>query len=469
MAGGLATGRTLPAAVLTIGMLGSALLLRGPRLPWRWVVGAIVLVILVIPIRQYSFGVSLPLDLEPYRLLLVLVLGLWIASLLVDPSTRLRATGLEGPLVLIVGGTIGSVIANPDRVAGVSDNVLKSLVFFITFILFLYFASSVLTEWKDIDFTVKLLVGGMCVLALSAIIEYRTEFSIFKRLDSYLPFLEKKELIEEDARGGRIRPRGSAEHALSWAGLCILTAPLALYLAATHTRRWLWAAPLIAIAALSSLSRTAVVMLIVVAITLIWMRPHHVRARARTVALILLPALVVLKLVVPGAVGTLRYEFFPAEGLLNEQSSSRGNLAAGGRLTDISFVVDTVSEKPLFGNGYGTRLRGQGSKDPKGRVIDNQWFSTAVDVGLIAVVGWLWLIGRVVRRMGRLAREGPRDAAWLGVSINAGLLALTVGMVTFDAFSFVQVTFVMYVVLALACAAWAIAGRAGHSDRDAAP
>jgi len=466
LAGGLAAGFRLTAVAAALLLLGAALLLHAPRLQWRWVVGAIIVVVLVIPIRRYSFGVQLPLDLEPYRLLLAVVLGLWIASLLVDRSTRLRPTGLEGPLALIVVATIGSVVVNTDRVEEVSDNVLKSQFFFITFVLFLYFAVSSFATWRDIDFTVKLLVGGVFALAVSAIIEYRTGWTIFAHLDRYIPFLQSKGLALEDARGGRVRAQASAEHPLSWTGLCLLVAPLSLYLAAVHRRRWLLVGAVIVVAGFSSLSRTAVVMLLVAALVVVWMRPHHVRAEAKTLLVALIPLLIVLKLVVPGVVGTLRYEFSPSEGIVAEQSVVGS--ADGGRLNDIPYVIDAVKGSPFFGQGYGARLRGQsdgaavgasGTFDPQGRVLDDQWFGTAVDTGLVAVIGWIWLLVRVIRRMGWLARHGPPEAAWLGVSVNAGLIALSVGMLTFDAFSFVQLTFAMYVVLALACAAWAIAGR----------
>ncbi len=48
---------------------------------WR----RLILVILFIPIRRYSLPGNLPFELEPYRLLVALLLVGWGASLLVDP------------------------------------------------------------------------------------------------------------------------------------------------------------------------------------------------------------------------------------------------------------------------------------------------------------------------------------------------------------------------------------------------
>src|SRR5689334_13123161 len=53
-------------------------------LAWRTMLGAIILVILFIPIKRYELPVNLPLQLEPYRLL-VLAVGAGLAgSLLID-------------------------------------------------------------------------------------------------------------------------------------------------------------------------------------------------------------------------------------------------------------------------------------------------------------------------------------------------------------------------------------------------
>ena len=53
----------------------------------------LILVILFIPIRRYSLPGNLPFELEPYRLLVMLLLVGWGASLLVDPRIRFRRTG----------------------------------------------------------------------------------------------------------------------------------------------------------------------------------------------------------------------------------------------------------------------------------------------------------------------------------------------------------------------------------------
>jgi predicted membrane channel-forming protein YqfA (hemolysin III family) len=52
--------------------------------------------------------------------------------------------------------------------------------------------------------------------------------------------------------------------------------------------------------------------------------------------------------------------------------------------------------------------------------------------------------------MSRSAREDDSERSWLYVGLAASIAAFGTGMATFDAFSFTQVTFVFFILLALA-------------------
>ena len=72
--------------------------------PGRRCSGVILLVILFIPIRRYTVGADLPISLEPYRVVIAVVLACWAAALAADPKLRWRETGFGTPiLVLWVG------------------------------------------------------------------------------------------------------------------------------------------------------------------------------------------------------------------------------------------------------------------------------------------------------------------------------------------------------------------------------
>ena len=106
-----------------------------------------------------------------------------------------------------------------------------------------------------------------------------------------------------------------------------------------------------------------------------------------------------------------------------------------------------MARKPLLGIGYGVRVRGSTVKT--GRVLDDQWLGTLYDTGFVGLLGWAWLVVRYCRRVARSARGDTTPEGWLKAGLVASVLSFSVGMVTFDAFSFIQVTFVFYTLLAL--------------------
>ena len=204
----------LPAALVagSVGVLavgvGSGVSMRGPVIlvmlvtlatvalsigfvAWPQLIGALILLILFVPIRRYFLPVSLPFQLEPYRIVVALLVLGWCASLLVDSRTRLRRTGFEGPIVLIVASSVASIVANPGRVAGVSSFVDKKLMFFLSFVLVLYVISSVIRRLDEVDFLAKTLVGGGAVVAAFAIVEARTGFNVFNHLSRLVPLLHR--------------------------------------------------------------------------------------------------------------------------------------------------------------------------------------------------------------------------------------------------------------------------------------
>src|SRR3712207_8413987 len=59
-------------------------------LAWRTMLGAILAVILFVPIRRYTVAGSLPIELEPYRIVIMVVLACWCCA--DRKSTRLNSS-----------------------------------------------------------------------------------------------------------------------------------------------------------------------------------------------------------------------------------------------------------------------------------------------------------------------------------------------------------------------------------------
>jgi O-antigen ligase len=191
------------------------------------------------------------------------------------------------------------------------------------------------------------------------------------------------------------------------------------------------------------MSRTGVLMLIAVVFVYLWLRPKE----TRRLWPLLLPCLLAIHLVLPGTLGTLKEAFFPKGGLIAEQATNVGSRGQG-RVADIGPSLREFAQRPLFGEGFGTRQTDRGPNSAQ--ILDDQWLGSLLETGLLGTGAWLWLFVRTIRRQARRAKEDSSPDGWLSVGLAASTLAFVVGMLTFDAFSFSQVTVVMFILMALA-------------------
>jgi O-antigen ligase len=438
------------------------------RVRWDVVIAFILLVVLVVPIKRYAFAVNLPLDLELYRIVIAILLGIWVTALLVDPSVRLRSSGLDGPLMLIAFSVIASIAMNPEWVTSfnvfrsyvgsdyaglvrdvdrlplvdVSSTVTKSLLFFTSFYLVFYFILSVVRSPREIHAVIKSLVAGAAGVALFAIIERRTYYNVFDHLEGWIPIIQFEGGLEEEgiARGGRLRVYASAQHPIALAVLFAMVLPLSAYLA-VQTRKAIWylSSALLTLAALATVSRTGVVVLATIGVVFFVLR----RDALRRLWVILLPAAIVVHLLMPGTIGSLRASFFPQGGLVADQTKFSGRASS----ERVGPAFDAVKANPAFGQGFGTRITS--GPQQNSRVLDNQWLATAVEMGLVGVFAWVWLFVRFLRRAGRVALHDPGGRGWLLTALASSVAGFSVALFTYDAFSFIQAVLVFFVLLAL--------------------
>lgn len=417
-------------------------------LAWRNLVALMILVILFVPMRRFVLPGSLPFELDLFRLLVAFVLGGWIASLLVDTRVRLRRSGLEAPLLLILATSVASVVANADRVGRSGSDVGKSLSYLLSYFVVFFVIVGVTRKEKHLDFLLKVLVGGAAIVAAGAIVESRTHFNIFDQLASALPLLLQQEdaaLIGDLSRG--YRAFGSAQHPIALSAALVLVLPVAIYLVRhLGQRRWWIAAGLLLAGAFASVSRTSVMMLLAVGLVFVWLQPREMKR----LWVALIPALFLVHVALPGTLGTLKQSFSPSEGLIQQQSVDIGSNDQG-RLADIRPTLERLSEDPLFGIGYGTRV--VRTPGPDGRILDDQWLGTLLDTGVPGALAWLWLILRSLRRLGHAARQDRSSESWLPTAFAASVAAFAFGMFFFDTFSFIQVTLLFFVLLAFGCVA----------------
>ena len=454
------SGASPQVAVAFVAFAVIASLIRSAYLRWPYLLGALILVILLIPIRRYALPANLPFQLELYRVIVAMLVVGWAASLLVDSRSRFRRTGFEAPLTVIFGALVASILANPSRVAQSSPEVNKALMFFVSFFIVLYLTASAIRRLDEVEFLAKTLVTGGAVVALFAIVEARTSCNVFNHISRVIPFL----IDQGDVGGfvrvgtGKLRVFGSAQHPIALSAALVMLIPLALYLARRYRqRRWMVCALVLLLAATATVSRTGIIMLVVAGLVFLWLRPRE--TRRLWPALLLAP--IVLHFALPGTMGAIKNSFFPAGGLLAEQKVQPGT-GGSGRIADLGPGLQQWKRQPLLGEGFGTRVVDStivstpvpkaSALDPNVKILDNQWLGLLLETGAVGFFGWLWLFTRVIRRFGAEARRDESDRGWLLASLTAGVAAYAVGMLTFDAFAFIQVTFLLFIFVGLGAA-----------------
>jgi hypothetical protein len=441
-------GEGIPIAVLLLALATLLSVAHRTLLAWRNLVALMILVILFVPMRRFVLPGSLPFQLDLFRLLVAFVLGGWIASLLVDPRVRLRRSGLEGPLLLILATSVASVLANADRVARNGSEVGKSLSYLLSYFVVFFIIVGVTKKKEHLDFLLKMLVAGAAFVAACAIVESRTQFNLFDELFSALPVFRQQEdaaLIGDLSRG--YRAFGSAQHPIALSAALVLVLPISAYLVRhLGQRRWWIAAGLLTAGAFASVSRTSVMMLFAVGLVFLWLQPRELKR----LWIAVIPALALVHFALPGTLGTIKQSFTPSEGLIAQQSVDIGS-SDQGRIADIRPALERLSQDPLFGIGYATRV--VGALGPDGRILDDQWLGTLLDTGVPGAFAWLWLVLRSLRRLGAAARQDPSSRSWLPTAFAASVAAFAFGMFFFDTFAFIQVTLLFFVVLALSCVA----------------
>lgn len=418
-----------------------------PLLSWPRLLASVVLIILFIPIKRYVIAGHLPFSLEPYRIVLGLVLLGWIGSVLVDRRVRLRRTGFEGPFFVLAVAALGSVIANPARASALGPEVIKSLTFFASFLLLVYLIVSVLRERHQIDQLIKVVVIGASLLSAAAIIEHWTGRNQFGRFAGWVPLLVQPDSNWSLAHDYHGRAYASAQHPIAFGAALVVILPLAVYLfRLSGRRRWLGLALVISLGVLASGSRTAIVMVLVVGIMFARLHPRETRKMWWA----LLPILVLVHFALPSTLGSLRASFFPKHGLIAQQATRAGTRGSG-RIADLGPGLADSARHPVFGVGFGTRVTDRGPKQ-NSLILDNQWLSTLLETGYAGVLGWVWLFVRFVRRTSAAARADAAEQSWLFTAFAASIAGFAIGMLTYDAFSFIQVTFFAYLVVALGAA-----------------
>lgn len=436
-----------------------------PVLTWRTGIILLLFVIWLIPIKKYRLPVDLPFDLEPYRLLIIALGLVWLLAFISGRAT-LNAGGQQAPILLLAAASIGALIVNIGRIsdAGLQTQSIKSLSYFLSFLIAFLLICSVLRSYADINAAVMALVLGGIVVGVAALYERHSGDNLFNRLEGWIPALQFDGQVNENIRAGRLRVRSSAQHPIALGTALVMCFPLALYLsraASTRLRSALWGASavLLLIASLATISRTVVLMLLAVGVTIFWLRRKELLRRESLLQLAVIGLLVFVfvQIAAPGSVRTLYAAFNPEGGLVGEQQQ-RAGAAGSGRIADLGPALNLWLEQPMLGRSLGTgvtradsrreRTEVENAAEP-GIIFDDQYLHTLVYLGVVGLVAVLWFVWGTVWKLASVARRVGSAQGDLLVACAASCAGFGVSLAVFDAFAFVQASLLFFVIAAL--------------------
>ena len=134
-------------------------------------------------------------------------------------------------------------------------------------------------------------------------------------------------------------------------------------------------------------------------------------------------------------------------------SPTSARASPSGRATRSSGRASApASCRPTSGRGIGS---GGTAWPRRSRSWTTSGSATLLEIGAVGALGLLWLFCRAVRRLAAARALGPRADGWLIPPWRPSLAAYAVGMLTFDAFAFIQVTFLAFIMLGFTAVATA--------------
>ena len=429
---------------------------------WAWALGFLVLVIWLIPIKSYRLPVALPFNLELYRLVIIVFLFAWML-MAVQGRTQLLAGGLGVPLLLFGAGATLSLLVNHKAIsrAGLETQSVKSLSYLLSFLIAFVLVYSTLQSLSDVELVLRAVVLGGVLVAIAGLIEERTRYNVFNHLHPFLPFLQQVHETGQKTRFGRLRVTASAQHPIALGAALVMTVPLSFYVARSAVGRnarlfWIGASLVLCGAALATESRTVLSMIVVMAIVGLYVRRKAVLHFWPVVPVLL----VLVHFAAPRTLSGLYHALSPRGGIVAQQQLRAGNVGSG-RLADIGPGLRMWEATPVFGQGPGTSpVRGAvvAQAAQGGQIIfDDQYLRELVEGGLIGFIALAWIVWGTVAKTARASRHVAGRTGDLLAAVAVACGGYAIGILTFDALSFVQVTLLFFVVAALGLRAAALA------------
>ncbi|HEX7298618.1 MAG TPA: O-antigen ligase family protein [Solirubrobacteraceae bacterium] len=397
-----------------------------------WALAGFLTMVWLVPFDSITLPVSLPLDAKLDRPILIGMAGLWVLSLMgKNAVSRLRLSPVHWALLAFVIIAMVSLILNDATIVRLNEMNLpmrKLALLFSYVLLFVIVASSV--KPAEVRYLTILMVSLASVTAIGALVEYRTGYNAFFTWSEHLvPTVRPGELGAIDSIG-RKSIIGPTIHPLAVAMMMSLSLPFALmgFLSSTERRTkilYALATILMIAAAFGTQRKTSVVAPAFGMMILLAYRP----SAARRLLPIGVGLLVMVHLVAPGALGGVSDQLKPG--------NLFGVMSTKDRQSDYPAIKPDFIQHPILGRGY------ESYDQKKYRILDNQYLTTIIGVGILGVLSYLAIFGSILLLAHRMTRSQDPKRAGPAIAAAAAIASLVVGSSLLDVFALPQLPYLI--------------------------
>jgi O-antigen ligase len=378
----------------------------------------------------------------PASLIGVFVFGVYFVSLLFGLHKPVPHP-IRGVLCVIwVALLAGYIAMDRGRLTGIEiASADRMLIRFMVVTGVALVAAECLRSVDDIMRVIRALVWAAGFCGFVAVLQYWLSLDLAQYLRQIPGFSPNHDNPAILARGGVNRVAGTALHAIELGVASGMMIPLAVLVGLydrhkTKFKRW---APLtlIVLGVATSVSRSAILSVIVAFCTLVVLLPPRLR----------LAALAAL----PVAVGGI---FMSAHGLIGTLlgffSGAGSDPSIRYRTHDYPLAEELWQAKPIFGRGPGTWIPADSLN-----IFDNQWLGTVVELGTVGVLAFLvlYLVPPIVAIATRRMSNDP-DIRLICAALAASTMPTVITSFTFDSLSFPLFVNLIAIDIGLIGACW---------------
>jgi len=414
------------------------------RRPLPWVLAAFVTMLFLVPVDSTELRVHLPVDSHVDRFAVVGLLLAWIVfggdqrALLRTKRSKLGVFAV----CLFMGLALVSIVFGAERIVmlGELKSSEKHFALLLSFLVLFWFTLTAL-RFEDVRGFATFLIGIGTFVAFWMLVERRTGYNFFfESTRTVLGPIAKvaPPLTQIHPTGGeRAVVVGPTRHGLAATTMMVAVMPFALVRVldgVTRRTRWLNAVAFVLMfaAAMATSRKTA----LLVPLALIgYVAVYRPREMLRLAPVGLIAAFAFVHVLAPGAIGSIVN--------VNRAVESNSTVHRSG---DFAALAPDIRAHLIVGRGYGSVEEEQPSQF---RINDDQYLDVLWEVGVLGLLAYACMILAPVAVARRAIRSRDPATSSLALAASGGCVAFLVVSALFDALSFPQAPYMLFVVAAL--------------------